>query len=337
MWPTVSPDGKQIAFIRNIIDELASTPEMGLYVAPLANGVAGKPVLVTPANADYMALSPSWSTDGTRIAFVCSWYDDGGVGDADDLPSGYLNDEGNLCVIDANGRNFRNFSQIFGVGDGAKTRIYPPTWASSNEIFFGGAWGNSVCENTLCYANIQSNDFHLLDADIMTGSASPFKVAHMPVVRGNFLFYLFYDQAANSSTIRWAQLTWNTYPDLIQPFTSSRPASGPGLHMLVDFDNNGDTAGGVYLAISDSVDYFNVSTAGENLIFYDSDTSEFGKARLKLHNTNQPAEWWQSYGGYVDDMVSNPLNPYHTPYDPTDVSDIGDPFFAHRNTAEWLP
>lgn len=59
MWPTVSPDGKTLAFIRNIVDGSAATPEMGLYTAPLTNGIAGTPTLITPANADYMALAPS--------------------------------------------------------------------------------------------------------------------------------------------------------------------------------------------------------------------------------------------------------------------------------------
>lgn len=270
---------------------------------------------------------------------MCSWYDNGdkNAGDADDIASGYLVDEGHLCLIDATGRNFRNFSQLYGVGANAKTRIYPPTWATTSEIVFGGAWGNGICENTLCYANLQTNDFHRLDDDIMTGSTSPFKVADMPVVRGNMLFYRFYDQSANSYTIRWAQLTWNTFPDLIQPFTSSRPATGPGLHMTVDFDLDGNGAGTTYAPINDSVDYFNVSPSGENIIFYDRDTSEFYKASLKSHSANQPAEWWQPYGGWLDDMVLNPVNPYHTPYDPTDPEDTGDAFFAYRNTAEWLP
>lgn len=336
MWPTLSPDGKTLAFIRNIAKPPANVPKMGLYTAPVVNGVAGAATLIAKASEANYALAPSWSPDGRRIAFVCSWYDDGGVGDADDIASGYLVDEGHLCLIDANGRNFRNFSQVFNVQNVAKTRIYPPAWASDNEIVYGGAWGSGVCENTLCYANIQNNNFHLFDTDITSSSISPFKVADMPVIRGSLLFYRFYDEATNTQLIRWAQLTPNTYPDLVQPF-SARPASGPQLHMIVDFDNNGDAPGGDYLAINDSVDYFNVSTTGNNIIYYDRDTSEFHKSYLKAHAANQPAEWMWPYGGWLDDMVVNPVNPYHTPYNPSDPADIGDLFYAHRNTAEWLP
>jgi hypothetical protein len=329
LWATVSPDGKKLAFIRQIVKHAANIPEFGVYTAPLTNGVAGAPVLISPINV--AALAPSWSPDGTRIAFVCSWYDDGS-NNSPARATGYLMDEGHLCIVDANGRNFRNLANVYveNVVEPNKTRIYPPAWLSNNEILHGGAWGNGLCENTLCYVNLQTNEFREFDVDVMTGGTGTLLIADMPIVRGNILFYRFNDLPANSRKIRWADLTWNTFPDMVQPF-ESRPGSAP-YNMLVDF--NDVTYG--YQPLTDAASYYTVSTSGMNILYYDQDIPDWiSRAPLKMYVGGIP-EWNQAGAPLIYDMVANTMNGAHSPYNRND-DDAGDIMYALRNTMEWLP
>jgi hypothetical protein len=336
LWATMSPDGKRLAFIRQIVKHAANIPEFGVYTAPITNGVAGTPVLISPVNVT--ALAPSWSPDGTRIAFVCSWYDDGST-NSPERATGYLVDEGHLCIVDANGRNFRNLGTVIvpNVVEPNKTHIYPPAWLSNNEILHGGAWGNGLCENTLCYVNLQTNEFRLFDVDVMTGGTGTLLIADMPIVRGNILFYRFNDLPANSRKIRWATIIPLTGPGTYPGIATFKardavPAPTSPYHMVVDF--NDVTYG--YQPLTDAASYYTVSTSGMNVIYYDQDTaSQIWQARLKMYVGGIP-EWYHAGAPVIHDFIANTINGAHTPYDPNNA-DPGDLMYAYRNTMEWLP
>jgi hypothetical protein len=113
--------------------------------------------------------------------------------------------------------------------------------------------------------------------------------------------------------------------------------------MVVDFDDDGDGPGDTFTPINNQVDYFNVSPVDDNILYYDRDLqgTNFSFAGMRSHDAGQPADWWQPYTIYPEDIVGNPddcgCSPFpHTPDDPDDM-DFGTPLYAHRNTAEWLP
>jgi hypothetical protein len=336
LWPMLSPDGKTLAFIRDL-----GTNNVGLYTAPVTNGVVGAAVRVTPANATYSAFAPSWSPDGTRLAFVCSWFDDGTPGTLgnDARATGYLADQGNLCLIDANGRNFQNFTSK--PGD-AKARIYPPAWLSGHEVVYGGAsdaqaLSNPVCSNTLCYLNLQTGDSRKFDNvgadDFLLGGTLGQQVADMPVIRNGVLFYRFSDGTAfdNPTTrvVRWVDISTQNNIDNIPAYTTWANATTPPFHTDVV-----DDAGNL---ISDDVDYFNVAQGAWDIIFNETGGNRWGIAWWHQGALAGPTglQWYTAFFDTVDDMVGNPQSPrtFFSPDDDSDPSYL----FAWRNTANWVP
>ncbi len=327
-WPTLSPDGKQLVFVRNPV---STTDVPALYSATITNGVAGAPVRLTPPGVWYSSWAPSWSPDGTRIAFLCSWYDDGSDhGDGNDYASGYLADMGSLCVIDANGRN----AQTLPFAQKVTGRIYPPAWLSNTELVFGGSWtipvtdeANQVCPNTLCYYNIQTTEARIFDPDIVVVGS---QVADMPVIRNGVLFYRFYDNNTDTRVIRWAELVGGGVDPL-----EGRPGTAP-FHMQLEYDND-FTAGTNYVPISTDVDYFNISQNSWDLIFYETGGYTISKSWWTLGSLAGPTplEWWSPSDNWVDDMVGNPP-PLITPDDPSDADDWS-LLYGLRNTFDWVP
>jgi hypothetical protein len=335
-WPMLSPDGKKIVFTRDNPDG-----EIALWMSTINNGIAAAPTRLTPTGAWYSAWAPSWSPDGTRIAFICSWWDNG-TPDTDDYgvrpwASGYLADMGVPCVIDANGKNFQLLNPSSG---SALARIYPPAWLSNTEVVYGGTWTipglddtNTNCPNTLCYYNLQTAESREFDADIMTGGVGTLQIADMPVIRGDVLFYRFYDDngvAPDTRVIRYAQIVGGG----VDPF-EARPGAAP-FHMLADYDADPGVPTD-YQPVSTDVDYFNVARNGWELIYYTSGGYDFTKAWWNTGDLAGPTplEWWEPWTNWVDDMVGNPP-PLNTPYDPTDEGDAS-ALFGHRNTVDWAP
>ena len=171
-WPTLSPDGSKIAFIR---EEMITRKEgtntwtethYGLWVVN-ADGKTGLKRL-TPAYSQFQqdALAPSWSPDGTRIAFVCSWGDwgDWNGGGYNRRPSGYPADEGYICTVDADGRNLLRI-------DWARSRIFPPAWLSTDQVVFGGSYHDDngvedgTCRGTICMVDLNGSYVRPFDYD----------------------------------------------------------------------------------------------------------------------------------------------------------------------------
>jgi hypothetical protein len=332
LWPALSPDGKTLAFTRDL-----GTNNVGLYLAPVNNGVVGTPARLTPANATYSAFAPSWSPDGTRLAFVCSWFDDGSPGTLgnDARATGFLADQGDLCVIDANGRNFKNFTPKSG---DAKARIYPPAWISNQELAYGGASDsekvkNSVCSDTICYLNLQLNYSSKADGsspdDFLAGGSGTTQGADMPVYRNGVLFYRFSDGTAqnpNTRVIRWADISDGTVPT----YTPWASVATPQFHTDLVYNNG--------VPVATNVDYFTVGQNSWDIIFYGPGGNSWTRALFKGGTlAGLPTLEWNAPlpSNSVDDTVGNPAAP-DTEFDPNTDNDASY-LAAWRNTVDWVP
>ena len=189
LWARVSPDGTTIAFIRK--DTRRNTYE--LYTVEAANPKAAPKVLLKKSKIGNLdAFAPSWSQDGTQIAFICSE----GYGHVVDQPwggterweySGYGLNAGDLCVVNANGSNFRRLT------NNNAAKIWPPAWEGS-WLIFGGTTNTGQCPNTLCVYDLNNNGWWPLDNDIPGGydrdnTNSYQEISDMPVMVNGWLFY----------------------------------------------------------------------------------------------------------------------------------------------------
>jgi hypothetical protein len=295
-WPALSPDGTRIAFIREVSGKYA--------LFTIAASGTGTPTRLTPTNAWYDAFAPSWSPDGTKIAFICSWYNPENP-DANDR--GWPMNQGDACLIDANGRN----QQVLTGGPNNHTQIYPPAWLGNTQLLFGGTSSNFNCPSTICLYDLQNRSQGPLDADIPVG-------ADMPVYNGfGTIFYRF--TSGPNRTLRMAE--WNG--DI-----SAFGTTAPPVHVAVQYDTTNPQGDGTGLqSVSNDVDYYTIMD--RNIVFYETSAYPFFTAYF---NWEAPTpQWWGEFLGqhWVDDNAGNP-GWSGNPNDPTDL-------FALRNTVDWTP
>jgi hypothetical protein len=200
-WAALSPDGSTIVFTRKTV--VANQPtRYELYTVSTAGG-APQLLIAKAAAGNQDAFAPSWSIDGTRIAFVCS----PGYGTAGEPNSGYAYNAGNLCLVDATGRNFQqlNGNSPFGVNT---VKIWPPAWDENQGLIFAGTSNAGAgCRESLCYYDFNGSPGTynvLLDADIPgpasgTGYADMPIMVRMPVMSEPALFYRFTDNSGNQT------------------------------------------------------------------------------------------------------------------------------------------
>ncbi len=202
-WAALSPDGATIVFTRKTTVS-NQAPRYELYTAS-TTGNAPKLLLAKAAAGNQDAFAPSWSPDGTRIAFVCS----PGYGTSGTPNSGYAYNAGNLCMVDATGRNFQqlNGNSPFGTNT---VKIWPPAWDENLGLIFAGtSAAGAGCRESLCYYDFNASPGAyntLLDVDIPgpasgTGYADMPVMVRMPVISEPALFYRYTDNGGNQ-TIR---------------------------------------------------------------------------------------------------------------------------------------
>jgi hypothetical protein len=300
LWATLSPDGSGVAFIRSAYDKKSGTTRYGLYVSPLDKP---KATSILPKDFAWDAFAPSWSPDGQRIAFVCSQDGD------------YQEDEGYLCLIDADGGNFQ---LLYGDGYKAPTKIWPPTWANPDELIFAADEGGGT---TLYRYFLNDSDWDIFDMDIPTG-------ADMPIVRGDNLLYRYDDGMYR--VLRWARLNCSAPGSCVIDPYAAPPGPWSGYpHTDVTYDDSGVGTGPWY-SISPDVDYYETEARNIGIVL-----SETGGYYFQIHwpdiwTGSWPNNWptWKDPSNtptiWLTGQVGNP-SCSSTPCD----------LFALRNTVDW--
>src|SRR3954452_21550466 len=65
--PQISPDGRQVVYVRVTVNEKKDGYDTALWIAPTDDGEPPRSFTSGPSDS-----SPRWSPDGTRLAFVRS-------------------------------------------------------------------------------------------------------------------------------------------------------------------------------------------------------------------------------------------------------------------------
>jgi hypothetical protein len=325
-WPMLSPDGSKIVYSRSDGNTDVRKRKFELYVGDNITKLQ-KPLVTRAMTGSYNAFAPSWSPDGTRIAFVqgytyfnsdTSWY------------SEVLWNQGSLAIVDADGRNYRSLS--------SSTSIFPPTWLDNNTILFAcGGWGGSW---NICYYNLWDDTVSTLDSDIPSDS-------DMPIIMNGNLYYRWTDTSSGippyPSHLRFAELDWSTWPVDVAAFTphpGSYQAKPPFVHTDVVY-YNGVSYG---LVGENELDYYDVAWYGNQITFNGFYDNGFRNTFFdwEVFNNDLGAcgdpgtvdycypQWWLAEWHEVDSQVWNPW------WTDRDVN-YSTWLHALRNTIDWVP
>lgn len=306
-WPQVSPDGTQVAFIG--VDNFSGQRRLWI-----GDTIFGRAVLSSPFNGlPWQLLAPSWSPDGNRLAMVCS---------TDGTSSGYVVNEGNLCIQQSGDRISSTLNVIQLSGRRLKTKIFPPAWLNESVIIYAGHADDPVCANTLCFYDIQNSHVGAVEGVQVLANGSD--RADMPIIthynNQSYLAYRFYDSGATTYTLRMAELT---YDSDTQTFSGGVDvvAGANNTHVIVN-----NSAGVDYYAVSPDLD----------ILFYQLDALNFYQL------SGEPATNWTLTNTFaVDAMIGNP-NYLTADFGGSAVLWDGDitkptPLHAERMTFDWIP
>jgi hypothetical protein len=211
-WGTVSPDGTKIAFVRAI--GTGAALRYVLHVAPLTGNAVGAPVRITPPTGwNFNDFAPSWDTTSSQLAFVCTSTD----------PAVFNFNRGNLCLVDASGKNLRQAT--------TDIKIFPPAWLYLNGVVVAGTSTNAICPNSLCTILVDTGTVRLIDVDF-TGGGSQAGTEDMPIsVSFGALVYR-YDadnNSLNGNELRYATPNFSGTGTPTNPFIAhtNTPVAGP--------------------------------------------------------------------------------------------------------------
>ncbi len=312
-WPAMSPDGTRIAFSRLI----SKTGKYILYTSPTSKP---KGAQLTPKSGfTDDALAPSWSPDGQRIAFICTR-----KGTSDGLEY----NDGDLCIINANGTNLQVIAQ--------DVRIYPPAWFNNTVLIYGATDNHSItqCRNTLCFIDLATNFAGRVSANLQGTTRD------MPAVSS-------FDFDANPATPNDPVLfyRWNNGSAL--QIAAARVLSYNSVTGVFDINATFPGAQHASAALPSSaqtdVEYYSVSPFMD-VIYYESTivNSRFQTTDLfyvrRYGDTTDLQTWAAPVTYRVDGFVGNNTSTGGlTPGLPWDGGSGATVFHAQRATVQWIP
>jgi hypothetical protein len=257
------------------------------------------------STCDEGSFAPSWSPDGSRIAFACGYWDNT-LGDWS-----YRVNTASLCVVDATGKNFRQLT--------SPTEIFPPAWLNNSQILYGGSCGSA--QLTICLFDVNST---LVTEFSPTQISTSGRTNDEPVVTGDTLFYR--TNAGSTHSLRMADLIAGTTPTISTLGTTTTPAHVDVVSDTFNVNN---------------VNYYTVSKNGLRRIAYEDQTNTscigghftylYYAPQINNHPSDPPT--WTDFGGttnrFIDDQYCGPDWDGNTTT-PTDL-------WAFRNSADWNP
>lgn len=335
-WPQLSPDGTQVAYV----SENARSKLLGLSVLNAANGRSQS--FRMPRGWTLNALAPSWSPDGSQIAFVCA---ENTASNAIDV--GILYNRGDICIINTLDRTGRAIFQL-----GVSSQIYPPTWMTYDLNLLTPELEAGY---VLLYGGVD-NKIHYYDLAHGTQGIVPISAGGSDeLYQPNIVHYLF---------------NGNTYLSyIIDPFNDVDPVDG-----INDFDphiqvgtiaydgtdfggqivsNVADASTGVTAGLSAThvslasfttgVDYYDISPTLDIMFYLEYNDALTVNAQdpfimyTAMHDNTTPLTWGAAEKHIPDSFIGNPVGVTNGNgiYKPT--SDNPTYLHAQRATFDWIP
>jgi hypothetical protein len=191
-------------------------------------------------------------------------------------------DEAQLCIVDADGRNFH----VLDPGQFGQIHVYPPTWEGTWGVIYG-------CGETLCMMDVNSGYREVWDEDLPGAGSVPGK-ADMPVRTHEFLLYR-YTAPTGERRLRIAELEWlpNEWPNIRSWSAWQEPPASRPDFAHTDVVSWIDWEGVFQPAGWENLDYYNASrTNGITVMYYllDYDVAFF----------NIDFDWEAYYNGETD-------------------------------------
>ncbi len=328
-WPQLSPDGSTIVYTAAL--DRRGVTSYDLYYLDVDRGRASAARL--PRSFTDEALAPSWSPDGSMVAFICT--PRGEVGDPD--LEGYLYNNGDICIVnstDSRGDTLYNLN--------VRAEIFPPAW--------------------LAYDNGDSSGYVLIYADFDTGKLRYYDLVQgisgqvnvnnegiptadvydMPVIVSDInsgsnppITYLAYRFSASGSGDPYLQIGDVGY-DPITGFSGGvmLDTSDPN-HYALEGTGTPDTTG---------VDYYEISPTMDILFYHEYNyaiANSLAPDQFHIHNlvSSSPFVWSGAVDYFIDSVVGNSFaaldgfgtyNPMVNPTVPTELH-------ATRMSFDWVP
>ncbi len=302
-WGMMSPDGTEV--VQTSID--SRTGQHHLYIADTERGSARQ---FTPRrDFDWESLAPSWSPNGERIAFICSWQD---------AVSGYEYNEGNICVMNRDDTTGNSLTVIIPSGQmQTEAKIFPPTWYDDNTLIYAGLSNHTLCPDQLCFYDFAGTTPHgVISQTEVTGD----DVADMPSVINHYggttyLFYRFYDDSGDTYDLRAGDVMYNRVTAV---WSGSVTGALGASHVTIS-----NTTG---------VDYYDVSHLLD-VMFY-----EFGDDDFQTMLNTGGLAWNAPILHYVDSYAGSPITVIGG-FGAIWNGDLNQPteLHAHRATIDWIP
>jgi hypothetical protein len=333
-WGTLSPDGAEYAYVS--FNKLNS--RHSLYIGNMVNGI-GVPFRV-PANFQFTdALAPSWSPDGSLIAWVCTVNNTAAA-------NGYQFNEGNLCYANR-GDLLANTVSVLGI----EKEIFPAAWLSypyGNGVGYALVYAEyvyttpSTRHEVLKYYDLNSNTFGTL-GNLPQGADMPVVINHWS--GDSFLFYRF-DTGA-SYDLRVVKL------ELSDPVFVAAIVDANGINKAaieaIDFGAAGTSISSpddYHMIVNDSadVDYYTVSPFLDIMLYKDLQGYNIQNLNFFLTSDDYPDisgdganNWTAGPIHFVDGNIGNPTSDtlLNTVWDGNEANQTM--LHAQRVTFDWLP
>lgn len=293
-WPQLSPDGSTIAYIA--ASDRRGVTSYDLYYLDVDRGRASAARM--PRTFTDEALAPSWSPDGSMVAFICT--PRGEIGDPDQI--GYLYNNGDICIVNSNDSRGDTLYNL-----NVSTEIFPPAWlaydngdSSGYIIIYAGTDGKlhyvDLTTGVSGQANVNNEiapttdvyDMPIIVSDINSGSTPP-------------ITYLAYRFSASGSGDPYLQIGDIGY-DPTTGFSGGvmDTTSNPN-HYALEGTGTPDTTG---------VDYYEISPSMDILFYHEYNyaiANSLAPDQFHIHNlvSSSPFVWSGAVDYFIDSVVGN--------------------------------